>query len=781
VNNYYIYRVHITDSTYVRVEKKAPDGHELGNPQGKLGFSKAINDQLRHLQSALIDEAIASDSSAASVRAMGELLFSILFDERLTADFLSFFHAVKSDSQGAKLRLEISVDDAVLPEIAALPWEFLSVPINLRRGVLWLSTMPDIILSRRRNYWDLPTSVELRDGEKLRIGMIVAAPTDLEVVQYEHIWKQLQAIVLGWESVELLPLVEYGSRQTLDNLLELKPHIVHFIGHGRFNDGHPEIAFVDNIRRAANWCRSEEFAGIFTRHADCLVILQSCETAMLSGEKPFVGVASNLLDQGVPVVVAMQYEVSNVTAQTFAETFYRRLFDGEPVDIAVQEGRREIAKKKEHSTRDFATPVLYMRSPRMFSLPKETAATSSPFDTPANSALPRVFLTLIEEKTANFVGRQYVFDEINHFLQENDKGYFVIEADPGAGKSAILSKFVKDTNAIAHFNIRGQSINKAHQFLETISQQVIKRYHLPYPALPPEATRDGAFLSQILAEASEKLKADEQLVIGVDALDEVDVTGHIGNILYLPSSLPNGVFFILTSRRSHYTLVTAVPMQILDLDDQKYKQDIERDITQYILDATRRYDLADWIKKQNISLNEFISEMAGKSEKNFIYLTLVLGDIERGRYASLNIDQLPVGLKNYYETHWEIMGMRPLNSEDTPRKKLRVIYVICELREPLSRQLITAFAQQDGMEIDQLTVQSIIDEWEQFMHEEEIEAIKRYSLYHTSFRDFLHRKDIVQASGETLEGINGLIADNLWQSLFGSADIPSEDDGVEPR
>ena len=597
VNNYYSYRVHITDSTYVRVEKKAPDGRELGRPHGKLGFSTAVKDQLTHLQSAFLDEAITPDSSAASARTMGELLFSILFDERLSTDFLSFFHDVKSDSQGARLRLEISVDDAVLPEIAALPWEFLSVPINLRQGVLWLSTMPDIILSRWRNYGDPPTSVELRDGEKLRIGMIIAAPTDLGAVQYEHVWKQLQAIVLGWESVELLPLVEYGSRQTLDELLELKPHIVHFIGHGRFNEGHPEIAFVDNIRRAAEWCRSEELAGIFARHTDCLVILQSCETGMLSGEKPFVGIASDLLDQGVPVVVAMQYEVSNVTAQTFAETFYRRLFDGEPVDIAVQEGRREIAKKKEHSTRDFATPVLYMRSTRLFSLPQETAPSSS-FNVPANSFLPRVFLTLMEDKTANFVGRQYVFDEINQFLQENDNGYFVIEADPGAGKSAILAKFVKDTNAIAHFNIRGQSINKAHQFLETISQQIIKRYRLPYPALPPEATRDGAFLSQILAEASEKLNADEQLVIGIDALDEVDVTGHIGNILYLPSSLPSGVFFILTSRRSQYTLVTDAPMKLIDLDDRKYEQDIDRDITQYIVDATRRYDLAEWIKKQ---------------------------------------------------------------------------------------------------------------------------------------------------------------------------------------
>jgi WD40 repeat protein len=64
------------------------------------------------------------------------------------------------------------------------------------------------------------------------------------------------------------------------------------------------------------------------------------------------------------------------------------------------------------------------------------------------------FIALIEEKTKDFVGREYVFDEIEDFLKHEDKGYFIIEAEPGVGKSAILAKYVRNTGCVHHFNIQ---------------------------------------------------------------------------------------------------------------------------------------------------------------------------------------------------------------------------------------------------------------------------------------------------------------------------------------
>jgi hypothetical protein len=91
-------------------------------------------------------------------------------------------------------------------------------------------------------------------------------------------------------------------------------------------------------------------------------MLQACEGGMLSSSQAFVGVASKVVQQNVPVVVAMQYEVTNSTASRFALRFYQQLAAEDPVDIAVQYARRAIAlSPTQYRKRDFATPVIFMR------------------------------------------------------------------------------------------------------------------------------------------------------------------------------------------------------------------------------------------------------------------------------------------------------------------------------------------------------------------------------------------------------------------------------------
>jgi len=108
------------------------------------------------------------------------------------------------------------------------------------------------------------------------------------------------------------------------------------------------------------------------------------------------------------------------------------------------------------------------------------------------------------------------------------------------------------------------------------------------------------------------------------------------------------------------------------------------------------------------------------------------------------------------------MTVKPL-----PRIKIRIVYILSEVRQPVSRSLIAQFANDESIHVDELIVQEVLDEWEQFLHEQLALEGTRYSIYHVSFRDFLHRKDIVQAAGVTIQGINALIADNLWTDLFG--------------
>jgi hypothetical protein len=351
------------------------------------------------------------------------------------------------------------------------------------------------------------------------------------------------------------------------------------------------------------------------------------------------------------------------------------------------------------------------------------------------------FQALIQEKTEGFTGRDYVFKAIQDFLGSQTKGYFIIEADPGVGKSAILAEYVKRTGCIDYFNIRSQGNNRAEQFLQSVTSQIISRYNLPYPLeLPPQTTRDGKFLGKLLEEASAKLKSGEKLVIAVDALDEVDQTDHKGsNILYLPMTLPGGVYFVLTQRPITLPLNLNSPPHRFDL--MQYQAESLQDIHNYIRTRTQKSpQLRKWIDGQGVTVEDFVTQLGNKSENNFMYLRYAIADIENGKYSNLSIDSLPQGLMAYYQDHWRRMGML---DEPLPMHKVAIVYFLAEMREPVSRRLLAELSEEKSVK-----VQLVLDEWEQFLRETVVDGENRYSIYHQSFSDFLYRKDIVQAYGD---------------------------------
>ena len=383
--------------------------------------------------------------------------------------------------------------------------------------------------------------------------------------------------------------------------------------------------------------------------------------------------------------------------------------------------------------------------------------------TPGGDAanVPTQFQSLIADKTDGFVGREYVFDAIEAFISNNPKGYFTIIGDPGQGKSAILAKYVQDTNCIAHFNVLLQGPSRADQFLENVCRQLIESYELSYDPLPTNATRDGEFLGQLLDEVAQK-RDGEAVIIAVDALDEVDTASYrdaAHNILYLPAYLPDGVYFILTRRRGvEVPLTSSAPMTSRSLLD--FQTDSERDVRTYIGNRVNTSgNLRQRIDVWGETITEFTDKIAGKSETNFMYLRYVLLDIESGLYQDLTLEQFPQGLQGYYEFHWRRMGM---TADPLPVEKIKIVYILGEVREPVSRRKICDFSGEN-----EYAVQQVLNEWKQFLHQLMKEE-KRYSVYHASFRDFLHRQDILDKHPVTIPGIHQLIARKElmnWQKL----------------
>ncbi|AFY36250.1 XRE family transcriptional regulator [Calothrix sp. PCC 7507] len=372
--------------------------------------------------------------------------------------------------------------------------------------------------------------------------------------------------------------------------------------------------------------------------------------------------------------------------------------------------------------------------------------------------LPPEFERLIYEKIQLFCGRKFVFDAIEDFLQNNANGYFTIIGDAGMGKSAISAKYVlNNPETICFFNIRAEGMNRAELFLKKIRQQLIARFQLQDVA--------DADLSTLLTKAKEKLSTGERLIIVVDALDEVDQEAT-GNLLYLPTIMPDGVYFILTRRpynqnEKRLNISPSIPTQELDLREkiQESTQDVKEYIRQLLNDGKYQQSLARWIQQQNhISHVHFVEEIATKSENNFMYLRCILPAIADGFYDNKAFHELPVGLQGYYENHWHIMGM---TAKPLPKNKIKIVYVMCALRSAASRGVIAKYSKQN-----ELTVQDVLDGWAQFLQKQESHQPPRYRFYHESFRDFLQRRDIVQSAGVNLPDISAEVAETMTEGLI---------------
>ena len=386
MSHYYRYCVELTDGgSRIRVNARDPDNETIHDPGGACGLSE-IPERITELSG----KVRRGSAKTQDMNELGEALFEALFPTGVTTHFRDLLDQVGRKA-GATLRLELDLDEAKLPAIAALPWEFLRAPQTPGRAVDNLGTHPKAVLSRRRGLWRAADPITLK--EPLRVQLVVSAPKELGEVAFKEVEAALQQLASDHPAqiAPLLDVLHQPSITELDRALaKHKPHILHFIGHGRLRkrakgDQFGELALLGPAGDA-DWRNAEKFGELFQGHKPAVVLLQACESGAESSAQALVGVASQVVQRNVPVVIAMQYPVSNAVAVAFAQEFYHRLGDFDPVDVAVQKARRLLGQRFE-GTRDFAAPVLFMRvkDGRLF-IPSEEAAAEP--EEPASKVFP---------------------------------------------------------------------------------------------------------------------------------------------------------------------------------------------------------------------------------------------------------------------------------------------------------------------------------------------------------------------------------------------------------
>ena len=307
-----------------------------------------------------------------AAKEFGGKLFSAVFSGEMIAQLRGSIEQASDKEHGLRIRLRLTD----VPALADLPWEFLYDASQNH----FLTTSIETPVVR---FLDLPQRITpLRVALPLRVLVMIASPRNLKRLDTEGEWERLQeslADLLGAGQIELERLPE----ATLD-ALRLRArgapfHIFHFIGHGGFDDVVQDGVLQFEDEQSMSYpVRGESLGMLLRDHRSLrLAVLNACEGARSSRQDPFSGVAQSLLQQRVPAVIAMQFEISDAAAKVFAQEFYRAVAEGNPVDAAVCEARKALFK--EEFGQEWATPVLYMRSQEghLFELQAAAAAAAA--------------------------------------------------------------------------------------------------------------------------------------------------------------------------------------------------------------------------------------------------------------------------------------------------------------------------------------------------------------------------------------------------------------------
>ncbi|HSD84856.1 MAG TPA: CHAT domain-containing protein [Anaerolineae bacterium] len=311
---------------------------------------------------------IAAWSASGDSRVDGQTLFTALF---ASAELMRGWGAAHGRARQVRLQLRI---DAL--ELHALPWELLrddqdlltadadspfsryltvsrewGQPITERpiRGLAVISNPKDI----EEKYGLPPTDVALE-------ARTLEPPPPTPSHDSDNTKQERES---GEPGVRWTFLPEPVTLERLEAELRNGYHLLHFVGHGAFNARTQQAAlYLQDAEGNAQRVIDDDFAGMLNRLAapPHLVVLAACQSATQSMKAAFSGLGPKLVQIGVPAVVAMQENVTVLTARQFAATFYQRLLVHGMVDLAMNEARGTLITNARF---DAAVPVLFMRLP----------------------------------------------------------------------------------------------------------------------------------------------------------------------------------------------------------------------------------------------------------------------------------------------------------------------------------------------------------------------------------------------------------------------------------
>jgi hypothetical protein len=262
---------------------------------------------------------------------------------------------------------------------------------------------------------------------------------------------------------------------------------------------------------------------------------------------------------------------------------------------------------------------------------------------------------------ARFTGREWLIEQIDVYIASHRKGYVVVQAEAGVGKSA-LAAYLVWTRPCAHHFTRQEGARSPVQARRSLAAQLIGAWGLADEMAPGDNFPKGAgrpdWLVKVMKAAAarrDELHPGSPIVLVVDGLDEADppARGQDTGVplgLPRPESLPDKVFIVATTRfgpqmtwvrgrDSWHTIVVDGPDNL---------QDMRQYIVRAVEGPSANQELVALLAEHEVSPTWFAGALADRCGGVWIYLRYVLDAILSGQRTPDDLESLPTELVGYY-------------------------------------------------------------------------------------------------------------------------------------
>lgn len=312
------------------------------------------------------------------LRTIGETVWNSVMAPKVNAAYQASLAVLAGSGKGLRVVFVVSGQEA--NGVAAPAIRLAELPVEALFQNVFVAN--DVMTPVSRSLVVSPPYDTRKAPLPLRILVVIAMPNDLPQADMQQ---EQDAIRQALGTLKAAGTVEFdfcinATRQKFLNMVGNRYHVVHFIGHGAFDivgddtTPVPYICFENENTHESDPVDATVLRMQLLNTDVRLVVLTACASAapVPPNQEPYVhraydGIAQSLVGgpNGIPAVVAMQFDLESTAAVAFSRTFYDWLLrPGVNLDEAVTKARIALASEPQIGTghRAWVTPTVYWNS-----------------------------------------------------------------------------------------------------------------------------------------------------------------------------------------------------------------------------------------------------------------------------------------------------------------------------------------------------------------------------------------------------------------------------------